>query len=135
MYKQIKLTLYNTNIKQSGNCYGNVQLQGTEKNETPFLSNNLAEAVAGINTDIKAALQKRVAVICWLISPVSLVKCHQQSNCLIHVNELPTSFFSAVVPEAEVGSSHSENRLSTLVARMNQRKHWHCFLATYLQFY
>lgn len=70
------MTLYNTNIKQSGNCYGDVQLQCTEKNESSFLANNLAEAVAGTNTDVTAALQKRVEVIYWLISPVSLVKCH-----------------------------------------------------------
>lgn len=57
------MTLYNINIKQSRNCCGDVQLQGTKKNESPFLANNLAKAVAGTNTDITTALKKTVEVI------------------------------------------------------------------------
>lgn len=58
MYKRIKMTLYNTSTKLSRNCYGNVQLHCTEKNENLFLANNLAEPVAGTNTYITIALQK-----------------------------------------------------------------------------
>lgn len=66
------MTFCNTNINQSVNRYGNVQLQCTEKNERSFHANSLAEAVTETNAAITASLQDREDVTHCLISPASL---------------------------------------------------------------
>lgn len=80
-----------------------------KKKESWFHANNLVETVTETNTDITASLQERVEVAHCLISAVSLDKYHQQTNCSALTNQLPTGFFSDVVPEAEVGNTNLEN--------------------------